>query len=210
MKTLQELVTDKKAAVVIVDVQNDYCHPEGSLGQRGADVSGVAEMMPNLHRLLDSARAHEVPLIFIQTFHEDATDSEAWRERSAGNSAQVCRKGSWGAEFFEVEPAAGEIIVNKHRYSAFINTRLDTVLRTLGIETLIMTGVSTNVCVESTARDGYMLDYHIVMLKDACASYSREAHDMTMTNISGYFGTVTDTSEVIQLWDYSRETAALR
>ncbi|GGA33565.1 cysteine hydrolase family protein [Paenibacillus physcomitrellae] len=210
MKTLQELVTEKKAAVVIVDVQNDYCHPEGSLGQRGADVSGVAEMMPNLHRLLDSARAHEVPLIFIQTFHEDATDSEAWRERSAGKSSSVCRKGSWGAEFYEVEPAPGEIVVNKHRYSAFINTRLDTILRTLGIETLIMTGVSTNVCVESTARDGYMLDYHIVMLKDACASYSREAHDMTMTNISGYFGTVTDTSEVIQLWDYSRETAALR
>lgn len=209
MKTLQELVAEKKAALVIVDVQNDYCHPEGSLGQRGADVSGVADMMPNLHRLLDSARNHEVPLIFIQTFHEDATDSEVWRERSAGKSSSVCRTGSWGAEFYEVEPKPGEIVVNKHRYSAFINTRLDSVLRTLGIETLIMTGVSTNVCVESTARDGFMMDYHIVMLKDACASYSRTAHEMTLQNISGYFGTVTDTHEVIQLWDYSREAAAL-
>lgn len=85
--------------------------------------------------------------------------------------------GELGAEFYEVSPLPEEIIVNKHRYSAFINTRLDSVLRSLRIETLIMTGVSTNVCVESTARDGFMLDYQIVMVQDACASYSRAAHD---------------------------------
>ncbi len=71
-----------------------------------------------------------------------------------------------------------------------------------------MTGVSTNVCVESTARDGFMLDYNIILAHEACASYSREAHNMTMTNIASYFGTVADTEELIATWK-SEEKAAL-
>lgn len=73
------------------------------------------------------------------------------------------------------------------------------------IETLIMTGVSTNVCVESTARDGFMLDYHIVLLSDACASYSKKAHEMTMENIRGYFGDVAESGSVIALWERERK-----
>lgn len=69
-----------------------------------------------------------------------------------------------------------------------------------GIKTLIMTGVSTNVCVESTARDGFMLDYHIVLVADACASYSQAAHDMTLENIEGYFGKVSEVAQIIDIW----------
>lgn len=156
--------------------------------------------MPKLHKLLQSAREFHVPVIFIQTLHEKATDSDAWTTRSSGRSAHVCRRGSWGAEFYEVAPEQDDIIVNKHRYSAFVNTRLDSVLKTLKIETLIMTGVSTNVCVESTARDGFMLDYHIVLVADACASYSQSAHDMTLENIEGYFGKVSGVQHVIDIW----------
>ncbi len=101
MKTLNELLLEKNAAVIVVDVQNDYCHPDGSLGAKGSDVSGVAAMMPFLHHLLASAREYNVPVIYIQTIHEDATDSEAWTTRSNGRSSAVCRKGSWGAEFYE-------------------------------------------------------------------------------------------------------------
>jgi len=203
---LEQKLMNSRTAIVVVDVQNDYCHPEGALAQAGNDIGAVADMMPNLHRLLAAARVFEVPVIFIQTFHEEATDSEAWRGRSNGRSMAVCRKGSWGADFYEVAPEPGEVVVNKHRYSAFVNTRLDSILRSQKIETLIMTGVSTNVCVESTARDGFMLDYHIVLLRDACASYSTQAHEMTIKNIEGYFGEVTDTREVISLWERAGKT----
>lgn len=199
-ETQQRLLQNSRCSLVVVDVQNDYCHPEGSLARKGSDVGGVRAMMPNLHRLIEAARNQDVPIVYIQTFHEDATDSEAWTTRSSGRSSAVCRRGSWGAEFFEIEPRPEEIVVNKHRYSAFIHTRLDSVLRTLKVETLLLAGVSTNVCVESTARDGFMLDYHIVLLSDACAAYSKEAHDMTLANIRDYFGAVTDTGEVIRLW----------
>lgn len=207
MELTANLIMPDKTALIIVDVQNDYCHPEGALASAGNDVTAVKEMMPRLHGLIAAARAHGVPVIYIQTFHEKATDSQVWVSRSGRGSLGVCRRGSWGAEFFEVAPLADEIIINKHRYSAFINTRLDSVLRTLRIETLIMTGVSTNVCVESTARDGFMRDYHIVLAEDACASYSRAAHEMTVENMKGYFGAVSSAAEVEENWKIWNQSA---
>lgn len=203
----REELAPGKTAIIVVDVQNDYCHPEGAAAKKGNDVGAVQEMMPHLHKLLDGARKCGVPIIFIQTLHEKATDSEAWNMRSGGRSGQTCRTGSWGAEFFEVVPLPGEIIVNKHRYSAFINTRLDSVLRTLKIETLVMTGVSTNVCVESTARQGYMMDYHIALVKDGCAAYTQGAHDMTLKNIDQHFGAVVDTEQLLDTWRSFEATA---
>lgn len=207
MELTADLIMPDRTALVIVDVQNDYCHPDGALAAGGNDVAGVKAMMPRLHSLIDAARAHGVPVIFIQTFHEKATDSPVWASRSGRGSLGVCRKGSWGAGFYEVAPLPEEIVVNKHRYSAFINTRLDSVLRSLRIETLIMTGVSTNVCVESTARDGFMLDYHIVLAEDACASYSRAAHEMTLENMKGYFGVVASAAEVEENWNIWHQSA---
>ncbi|MBD2869373.1 cysteine hydrolase family protein [Paenibacillus arenilitoris] len=201
MRLVKEKLTPAKTAVIVVDVQNDFCHPEGACARRGSDVSAVKGMMPHLHGLLRAARSMKVPIIFIQTFHERATDSAAWTSRSDGRSGEVCRTGTWGAEFYEVAPLPDDIIVNKHRYSAFINTRLDSVLRTLNIETLVMTGVSTNVCVESTARHGYMLDYNIAFVADACAAFSEEAHRMTLENIDGFFGSVVRTEQLIETWE---------
>ncbi|GAB6929500.1 cysteine hydrolase [Paenibacillus sp. JCM 10914] len=200
MNSLNQLLLGSKTAVIVVDVQNDYCHPQGSLPQAGCDISGIPEMVLRLQGLLHSARERKVPVIFIQTLHEKATDSDVWTTRSSGRSAKVCRTGTWGAEFYEVVPLSDDIVVRKHRYSAFINTRLESVLKTLKIEILIMTGVSTNVCVESTARDGFMLDYHIVLVEDACASYSQTAHEMTLENIAGYFGKVSTTEQIIGIW----------
>ncbi|UQZ34979.1 cysteine hydrolase [Paenibacillus sp. PK3_47] len=207
MELTADLIMPERTALIIVDVQNDYCHPEGALASAGNDVTAVKEMMPRLHGLIAAARAHSVPIIYIQTFHERATDSQVWVSRSGRGSLGVCRRGSWGAEFFEVAPLPDEIVVNKHRYSAFINTRLDSVLRTLRVETLIMTGVSTNVCVESTARDGFMRDYHIVLAEDACASYSRAAHEMTVENMKGYFGVVSKAAEVEENWSIWSQSA---
>lgn len=210
MELTADLIMPDKTALIIVDVQNDYCHEEGALAAGGNDVSAVREMMPQLHGLIAAARTQGVPVIYIQTFHEKATDSPVWTSRSGRGSLGVCRRGSWGAEFYEVAPLPEEIIVNKHRYSAFINTRLDSVLRSQRIETLIMTGVSTNVCVESTARDGFMLDYQIVMVQDACASYSRAAHEMTLENMKGYFGVVASAADIEESWKMWNQPALQR
>ncbi|ACT01707.1 cysteine hydrolase family protein [Paenibacillus sp. JDR-2] len=192
----------KNAAVIVVDVQNDYCHPEGAIAKTGIDVSAAGKMIPELQALLDSAREHGVPVIFLQTNHEKATDSEVWVSRFEDGVNPICHTGSWGAEFFSVSPAETDIIVKKHRYSGFIHTRLESVLQTLKIETLIMTGVSTNLCVESTARDGFMRDYHIILMKDACAAFSQEEHDMTVKTVDTYFGMAASTTDVISYWKH--------
>jgi ureidoacrylate peracid hydrolase len=201
MRTLSELVRPAKSAVVVVDVQNDFCRPEGALGQAGQPTAAAMAMLPNLQRLLAAARATGAPVIFIQTIHEPATDSSAWTWRMAGSVGGCCRKNTWGAEFTEVGPLPGEPVVIKHRYSAFINTRLDSVLRTLKVENLIMTGVSTNVCVESTARQGFMLDYNIVFLSDCTAAYSPEEHEGSLYNMRTHFGVVAAADDVIAAWN---------
>ncbi|MGN8648188.1 cysteine hydrolase family protein [Gracilibacillus sp. HCP3S3_G5_1] len=191
----------EETALIIVDVQNDFCHEEGSLAQKGANLEMVSSMITPLKKVIEQARKAGVTVIFIQTIHEDSTDSKTWINRFKNKEKpDVCRKGTWGSEFYRIKPHAEDIVVIKHRYSAFINTRLESVLRTKGIKSLLMTGISTNVCVESTARDGFMLDYQVVLLEDCCASFSKEAHEMTIINIDEYFGDVTTSDQILNKW----------
>ena len=199
MKPLLELVQPSKTAVLIVDMQNDFCHPEGACGKAGSDTTMAMELIPRLQKLVESAREFGASVIFIQTIHEDCTDSEAWLGRHTVPRA-ICRKDTWGSEFIGVTPTAIEPVVIKHRYSAFINTRLDTILRTLRIENLILTGVGTNVCVESTARQGYMLDYNIVFTSDCTGAGTIEAHEGTLANMRNHFGVVATAQDVINAW----------
>lgn len=200
MKPLTELIEPVKSALVIIDVQNDFCHPDGVGGKRGFPAADVMAMIPRLQNVLAAARASGTRVIFVQTIHESATDSETWTSLSDGNVTAICRKDTWGAEFTGVQPLPDEPVVVKHRYSAFINTRLESVLRTLKVENLIMAGVSTNVCVESTARHGFMLDYNIVLLADCAVARDQAAHDATLTNIRRHFGLVATSGEVIGTW----------
>lgn len=197
-------------ALLVIDVQNDYCHPEGALARNGNDVTAVPAMLPHLHDLIDAAHCAGVPVIYVQTIHEQETDSEVWKQRSSGAMADVCRADTWGSRFYEVTPSTGDIIVNKHRYSAFICTRLDSILRSQKIDTLVVAGVSTNVCVESTVRDGFMMDYHILVAADSCASFNAEAHTMALKNIALYFGRVLDTDTICRQWGYIKQELLVR
>lgn len=198
---LENSVDPSKTAFLVIDMQNDYCHKEGSLAKQGLDVSGVGDMVPHLMHLIDQAEMYHVPVIYVRTIHEKSTDSSSWIHRMRGKSqADLCRKGTWGSEFYKLVPEEEDIIVTKHRYSAFIHTKLDSVLHTLNVRNLLMAGVSTNVCVESTARDGFMLDYNVVLLSDCTAAFTKEAYLMTLTNISQFFGTVAASTEVIDCW----------
>lgn len=197
MQSLNQLFEQTATALLVVDVQNDYCHQNGALARAGFDVSGVAAMMPNLHNLLDAAHACEMPVVLVQTSHDSSTDSSAWRDRAGGKMKEVCRPGTWGSQFFQIEPVPEDILITKSRYSAFVNTKLDLVLRAREIKTLIVAGVATNVCVESTVRDACMHDYRVVLASDACASFSAMAHLMSINNIESYFGRAAGVAQII-------------
>jgi ureidoacrylate peracid hydrolase len=203
---LLERIQPQSCALLVVDIQNDYCHPEGSCGKRDNNVHSVTDMMPNMHLLLDNARKKGITVIFIRTEHNDLTDSLAWNSRYGKIkprpvSELSCRTGSWGAEFYEIEPKTNEIIVTKHRYSGFVGTNLDMVLKTLQKSSLLLTGVATNICVESTLRDGLSHDYYVTLLEDCCATYHPEDHHASVRNVQKQFGIVTSSHEIIGLWN---------
>jgi ureidoacrylate peracid hydrolase len=205
LKTLAQKIDPKHAALLIVDMQNDFCHSDGFSGKAGREMASRQAMAPRLANLLDEARRHQVRVVFIRQVNTDYVLSEVALEqkrRQAKVGDQIiCREGSWGADFFAVSPLPGEPVINKHRYSAFIDTDLDLILRSLKIRTLIMTGVATNMCVESTARDGFMKDYYIVFVADCTATSSKEDHEATLRNIQVGFGEVANAKDLIADWN---------
>ena len=214
LRTLAEKVDPKHAAIIVVDVQNDFCHEDSPLARFGMDMSAAQAAAKRTAELIEAARAAGTLVVFIQYVEAPYTRSEMQRELKArmhgvddADDFYICRVGSWGAEFYRVSPRDGDPVVVKTRYSAFIDTNLDRILRSSGIKTLIMTGVATNVCVESTARDAYMRDYHVVFLADCSATYDEELHRATLENIRRSFGIVTTSDEVAGIWAASRSPA---
>jgi ureidoacrylate peracid hydrolase len=200
MDALTKLVEPEKTALIVVDVQNDYCHPKGSLGSAGADVSSVDPAVRNIEKLIEASRKIGVAVIFVRNWHESWTDSQQWLTRKTSTTRAAIAR-SWGAEFYRVSPLEGEPIVNKYRYSGFVGTTLDQALSTLKRETVIMTGIATNVCVESTARQAVFLDYKLVFTSDGTATSDGEAiQKATLHNMSRHFGLVASTDEILEAW----------
>jgi len=205
---LDYLLTKTQKALVLVDVQNEFCHEDGVFGKKGCDLSTITNMMVALNRLVDSAREKGIPVVFLQNIEDDNTDSFAWRMRpdAKEDSANegVCRRGTWGTEIYGFSPEEGDVLVQKNRFSGFLNTPLDAILKNKGIETLIFTGVATNICVESTARDAMLRDYHVVLAPDACATWYPDLHEATCKNVRLWFGKVADSGEIVDLWTENR------
>ena len=213
LRTLEDKTHPAHAALVTVDVQNDFCHERGFLGALGAPMGLIQAMVPRLRRLLDAARSRGVPVIHVISHHDEEYASPVVTEQKLRHGlpmeldgrplkdAPYCLKGTWGAELYGIDARPGEEIIVKHRYSAFRGTNLDVVLRSRGIQTVILTGVATNACVESTGRDAYMHDYYLVFVGDATATTSQAAHDATLANIDQFFGQVATCEAVAAAWD---------
>jgi ureidoacrylate peracid hydrolase len=203
LTTREEKVSKDNAALIIIDVQNDFCHREGASSLNRSDTSPCIEMVPRLVKLIDAARAADVPVIFVRAIHNDWTTSAARKAQRDANNQQVltCWEGTWGAEYYLVQPLPGECQVIKHRFSAFIGTDLDLILRAQGIKTIIMTGVATSGCVESTARDGFMMDYNLVFVGDCAAQgVSPGRQEMMLLNMS-HWGDVCNAADIIDIWE---------
>ena len=161
-------------------------------------------------KLVEEAHKAGTPVIFIKSSYSSTENwylSDVWMEqkirRQAGlyADASVLEEGSWGWELVSsLKPSQSDVIVKKHRYSAFYNTELDLILRSKNIKSVIMTGATTNICVESTARDAFFRDYYVVFVRDCTASYEPHLHTATLENIEKYFGVVVSSKEIIDCW----------
>jgi nicotinamidase-related amidase len=201
--SLVDRIDPKTTAVVVVDVQNDFCHSDSPLAKIGMDMTAAQEMVPRLLQLIDAARGAGATIVWVKMVHTENTVSPValeHRQRTRPNAAMICMEGAWGTELYRVEPEPGEPVVVKHRYSAFVDTDLQLILRSRGITSLLLTGVATNVCVESTARDAYMRDYYVTFVEDCSAAYDQAKHDATLRDMADHFGLVVTSEEVMEAW----------
>ncbi|MFC1980625.1 cysteine hydrolase family protein [Chloroflexota bacterium] len=201
--TLEEKVVPEHTALLVIDIQNDFCHGEGVQGKRGFDTSEVQGMVPRLLKFLSEARQYHPSIIHVCHLYNEWSISTVWMERQMKfpeHLRLLCVEGTWGAEFYQILPKAGDCIVTKHRYSAFPGTDLEVILKSRGIKTLILTGVATPVCVESTARDGFMKDFFIVIVKDCVAARSVEEHNAALSIMSKHFGKIATSEEIVSAW----------
>ena len=182
LETLEEKVDPGSAAIVVIDVQNDFVADDGWAAGVGWDPKLNQEAARRLQRFLEHGRRAQVPIVFIQAIYDEIYLGAPMLERNKrrGVEGGRCLTGTWGADFYLVAPQPGEPIVRKHRYSAFAETELNTVLRHLGVQSLLLTGVYTEGCVESTARDGYFLDYYITLVEDCCGTTTQEIHQCVL------------------------------
>ncbi len=202
---LGEWVDPSTSALIVIDVQNDFCHDEGAFAKLGTDMGPIQEILPRLENLMEEARGAGCKVVIFRVARSPEADWPAKRRLEELNfgpdAVPIVEEGSWGAELCKgFEPKEGDVLLTKNRYGGFTGTNLDLILRNLGVKTIIMTGVATNVCVESTAREGFMLDYNVVLVEDACATTSKEFHEGTVANTRRFFGRVGKADEVIAAW----------
>lgn len=203
---LQDDLYPKASALLVIDMQNDFCAPGGYIDTvMGKDVTAAAGICNNLARLLQAARAAKVPIFWIGADYSPHRIPASMRRklRQRGITAVCCEPGTWGADWFCVTPQANEPVIIKHNYSGFSGTELQAALQAKKIETLVLTGVQTQICVESTAREGHSAGYTCVVPKDAVASHTPALHEASLMNIQFLFGEVCITDDIVSAWSGS-------
>jgi len=200
-----------ETAVVVVDMQNAYASPNGYLDLAGFDISGAKAAITAIQDVVSVARGAGVPVIFFQNgwdadyVEAGGPGSPNWHKSNALKTmrkrpelqGKLLAKGGWDyALVDDLQPKPGDIVVPKTRYSGFFNSQFDSILRARGIRNLVFCGIATNVCVESTLRDGFHLEYFGVMLEDAThqagPDYIQKA---SVFNIETFFGWVSSASD---------------
>jgi|MudIll2142460700_1097286.scaffolds.fasta_scaffold60425_2 ureidoacrylate peracid hydrolase len=188
-----------KIALVVVDMQNAYCHEQGSLARQGFDISACRKVIENVRRIIEISRKHGVPVVFLYlAFERNYQDGgsmvhQIWPFFKEKNGLL---DGTWDANIVdELKPLPEEVVIRKTRYSGFSGTNLDYRLRYMGVDTLIFCGVTTNICVESTLRDAHHLGYQVILISDGTAEIDEERYRASLKVVQYAFGKVITVEE---------------
>jgi nicotinamidase-related amidase len=212
---VEEVVDPSHTALLMIDVQHDFCSPKGLFDRIGKNLDMMAPAVKRLSKLVETARSVGILPIFIQNQwlpHNRVVSGSFLRfmiYKQGMDPSEGCTvSGTWGAEIL---PESGirpdDIVVQKWRPSAFRSTNLDMVLRCNNIRTVVLTGVITQGCVESTARDAMFHDYYTVIAKDCVATYNKELHDASLKVMGSRFDMLS-AEELTGIWQSEGATAA--
>ena len=201
-----------KSALLIVDMQNDFLHRDGSFShiarehpEAKIDMPFLVGTIPKVKRLADAFRARGRPVVYLaHVLKPDYSDAAFpyWRvgiEPASGNRTH-CVEGTWGAQNIDdLKRQEGEHLVVKKGFGGFSNTPLDTVLRNMGVTTCVVSGVTTCVCVSTTVRGGVEYNYRMILASDAVAEVDQVTHEAELKTMARVFADVKTTDKVIEM-----------
>lgn len=195
-----------RSALVVVDMQNDFLHPEGAFGvmakdhpERQIDMQFLASTIPTTRRLIEAFRRAGRPVIYLaHVLKADYSDAAfPYFRGTTMKKTSFLVEGTWGAAIVdELAPRPEEHLVIKKGFGGFANTPLDTILRNYGVTTCVVCGVTTCVCVSTTVRGGLEYNYRMMIVGDAVAEVSRETHAAELKTMQRVFGEVKTTAEI--------------
>lgn len=201
MRVFDDLAVSQMA-LVVVDMQNVFCQPGGAL-----EIAPSRDTADNINRLAAACRAADIPVIWIRSYHPKGGADWAMffdyfisPERGKLAAEQLQQDNPGSAIYSEMVVAPTDYILSKNRYSCFIpgSSTLERLLRSLKRDTLIICGTRSNVCCESTSRDGMMLDFKILFVSDGTSAMSPEEHQATLDTLAQSFADVLTTDDVLE------------
>ena len=202
---IPEMLDPAHTALLVVDVQNDGCLPEGWFAKHGKDVSRMEQIFGPIERMIGAARESGVLPVFIEqtTMRDNLSDNPYWlyfKTRDGRTETDYTLEGSWGRQTIDrLAPKVGEPVVYKNRPSAFFHTNLDLVLKSRGIKSVLVCGTITQGCVLATTLDASFHGYYTLFARDAVQSYSVELHEAALTLLSSRYDSVM-ADEAVALW----------
>jgi nicotinamidase-related amidase len=189
---------DSTPALIVVDMQNGFCHKDGSFARLGIQTDPTT-IVARINELLSDFRATGLPIYFLKTGYEaDYSDRRGRDRKDRLEQFQGLVRGSWDADILEeLTLGPDDNVINKTRNSCFFRTSLEDALRERGVDHLILTGVGTDVCVETTARDAYQLNFAVTTISDATWACNESDHLAALHALRNFGGTAS-TSEVME------------
>ncbi len=212
LETLEERVAPHHTALLVVDMQNDYCAPSGASDRNGRDLAAIRAAIPSICDLIESAREVGVPVVFTKyTLGPNGaglSGPEILRRGRNFVGMQSTLKGTWGHDLIDEMPVRPDedLIIEKRRLSSFIGTDLDLILSARGIKTVVIAGVVTQGCVECTVRDAAGYDYYVAVAMDCIASTDPRAHETSlrcMETVLRYPDAITTATRLRAIWSDS-------
>ena len=208
LNTLEEQIAPEHTALLVIDPQNDFCSSEGAVVRlMGWDPSRIQAAVPRLNRFIELAREQGVMVVWTRSLVEPLRARPSFQARGFMQEAERrlikpvesdSRGSDWYGEM--TRPLPGEIVIPKYHYDAFEDTSLDLLLSGSGIKTILTTGFTTNVCVETTSRHGYIKGYYVVVVSDCTEAPTQAEHEAAVFNLGAYFGRAATAETIERIW----------
>lgn len=196
------------SALLVIDMQNDYCHPDGVFAAAGLRIERLDELVSQVNGLVAAARAGGRPVFWVRMEWADDAEVGLLAERSPFLRRTGLRAGEWGSRLVDtLDHEPDDVDVVKTRFSAFHRTQLEQLLTERAISTVILAGVRTDFCVESTARDAFFRDVRVVVPRDAVAGYFEHLHHASLRVLGTVFADVVPASEAVDLLAHAQSAA---